>query len=513
VKGLDAQKKNILAARTVANTLRTSLGPKGMDKMLMSGDGEVTITNDGATILENMEVDNHIGKLLVELSQSQDYEIGDGTTGVVVLAGALLQQAEGLLDRGIHPLRVAEGYEQAAKVATATLDAVASKFEFSRDDYEPLVKTCMTTLSSKIVTWHKREMAEICVKAVLAVADLERRDVNLDLIKIEGKTGGRMEDTTLVDGLVLDKDISHPQMAKEIDDAKIAILTCPFEPPKPKTKHKLDIDSVEKYQALHAQEQQYFTDMVKLCKDSGATLVICQWGFDDEANHLLMSNDLPAVRWVGGVEIELLAMATGARIVPRFSELSADKLGNAQKVKEVSFGTTKDKMLVIEGCKNSKAVTIFVRGGNKMVIDEIKRSLHDALCVARNLVRDNSIVYGGGSAEIACSIAVEAAADKTPGVEQYAVRAFADALDQVPMALAENSGLSPLDSLTQVKSRQIAEGNPHLGVDCKCAGTNDMREQNVFETLIGKKQQIILATQVVKMILKIDDVISPSTYE
>merc|ERR1719235_1191371 len=275
VKGLDAQKKNILAARTVANTLRTSLGPKGMDKMLMSGDGEVTITNDGATILENMEVDNHIGKLLVELSQSQDYEIGDGTTGVVVLAGALLQQAEGLLDRGIHPLRVAEGYEQAAKVATATL-------------------------SSKIVTWHKREMAEICVKAVLAVADLERRDVNLDLIKIEGKTGGRMEDTTLVDGLVLDKDISHPQMAKEIADAKIAILTCPFEPPKPKTKHKLDIASVEKYQALHAQEQQYFTDMVKLCKDSGATLVICQWGFDDEANHLLMSNDLPAVRWVGG---------------------------------------------------------------------------------------------------------------------------------------------------------------------------------------------------------------------
>ena len=513
MKGLDAQKKNILAARTVANTLRTSLGPKGMDKMLMSGDGQVTITNDGATILENMEVDNHIGKLLVELSQSQDYEIGDGTTGVVVLAGALLQQAEALLDRGIHPLRVAEGYEQAAKVATATLDKISSKFEFSRDDYEPLVKTCMTTLSSKIVTWHKREMAEICVKAVLAVADLERRDVNLDLIKIEGKTGGRMEDTMLVDGLVLDKDISHPQMMKEIEDAKIAILTCPFEPPKPKTKHKLDIDSVEKYQALHAQEQQYFTDMVKLCKDSGATLVICQWGFDDEANHLLMSNDLPAVRWVGGVEIELLAMATGARIVPRFSELASDKLGTAKNVKEVSFGTTKDKMLVIEGCQNSKAVTIFVRGGNKMVIDEIKRSLHDALCVARNLVRDNSIVYGGGSAEIACSVAVEAAADATPGVEQYAVRAFADALDQVPMALAENSGLSPLDSLTQVKSRQIAEENPHLGVDCKCVGTNDMREQNVFETLIGKKQQIILATQVVKMILKIDDVISPSTYE
>ena len=513
IKGLEAQKRNILAARTVAGTLRTSLGPKGMDKMLMSGDGDVTITNDGATILELMEVENHIGKLLVDLSRSQDHEIGDGTTGVVVLAGALLQMAEGLLDRGIHPLKVAEGYEMAAKIAVQKLDEISAKFEFSKDDYEPLVKTCMTTLSSKIVNRSKREMAEICVKAVMAVADLERRDVNLELIKIEGKTGGKMEDTVLIDGLVLDKDISHPQMDKEIKDAKIAILTCPFEPPKPKTKHKLDIKSVENYEKLHAQEQQYFVDMVQKCKDSGATLVICQWGFDDEANHLLMANKLPAVRWVGGVEIELLAMATGARIIPRFSELAPEKLGTAGMVREVSMGTTKDKMVVVEGCANSKAVTILVRGGQKMVIDEIKRSLHDALCVARNLVRTNSIVYGGGSAEIACSLEVEAASDKVAGVEQYAMRAFADALDQVPMALAENSGLDPMTSLTAVKARQISEGNPHLGVDCKCVGTNDMREQNVFETLIGKKQQITLAAQVVKMILKLDDVISPSTYE
>lgn len=355
-------------------------------------------------------------------------------------------------------------------------------------------------------------MAEYCVKAVMAVADLERKDVNLDLIKVEGKVGGSIEDTSLVYGIVIDKDMSHPQMPKNIKDAKVAILTCPFEPPKPKTKHKVDIDTVDKYERLAETEQKYFADMIQKCKDSGANLIICQWGFDDEANHLLYKNDLPAIRWVGGVEIELIAMATGGRIVPRFVELSEEKLGKAGNVREVSFGTTKDSMIVIEDCANSKAVTILVRGGNRMILEETKRSLHDALCVARNLVKDNSIVYGGGSAEIACSLAVEAAADKVKGVEQYAMRAFAEALDAIPLALAENSGLAPIESLTQVKAQQVQEKNHRLGIDCKDLGTNDMKKQNVFETLIGKKQQMMLATQVVKMILKIDDVITPAGY-
>lgn len=510
VKGIEAVKANIQAAKAVSRVLRTSLGPKGMDKLLQGPDGDVVITNDGATILEQMEVENQIGKLLVELSKSQDHEIGDGTTGVTVLAGALLEKAEALLDRGIHPLRIAEGYEMACRVALRRLDEIAETFEFTADDYEPLVKTCMTTLSSKIVGRYKRQLAEMCVQAVLAVADLERRDVNLELIKLDGKVGRRLEDTRLVRGIVLDKDMSHPQMPKELHDVKIAILTCPFEPPKPKTKHKVDIDSVEKLQALAEAEKQYFLDMVQRCKDSGATLVICQWGFDDEANHLLMHNNLPAVRWVGGVEIELLALATGARIIPRFQELSPEKLGYAKSVKEIGFGTTRDRMLVIEGTPNSRAVTIFVRAGNKMMIEETKRSLHDALCVARNLVRDNHVVYGGGAAEMACSLEVEAAADQVPGVEQYAMRAFADALDVVPLSLAENSGLAPIESLTEVKARQMKEGNPFLGIDCNDAGTNDMRRQNVFETLIGKRQQLTLATQVCKMILKIDDVIKPS---
>lgn len=512
VKGIEAVKANIQAAKAVSRVLRTSLGPKGMDKLLQGPDGDIVITNDGATILEEMEVENQIGKLLVELSKSQDHEIGDGTTGVVVIAGALLEAAEALIDRGIHPLRVAEGYEMACRVAIDKLDHIATEFEFGKENLEPLVKTCMTTLSSKIVGRCKRQLAEVCVKAVLDVADISRRDVNLDLIKLEGKAGGRLEDTALVQGILLDKEFSHPQMPKRLENVKIAILTCPFEPPKPKTKHKLDIDSVEKYEALREAEQAYFRDMVKLCKDSGAGLVLCQWGFDDEANHLLMHEGLPAVRWVGGVEIELLAMATGARIVPRFQELSPDKLGFAKVVREASLGTTRDRQLIIEGCPNTSAVTIFVRGGNKMMIEETKRSLHDALCVARNLVKDNRVVYGGGAAEIACSLAVEAAADTVVGVEQYAMRSFADALDVVPLALSENSGLSPIESLAEVKAAQLSESNPYLGIDCNDVGTNDMREQNVFETLIGKKQQLFLATQVTKMILKIDDVIKPSEY-
>lgn len=513
IKGIEAQKGNILAARCVSNLLRTSLGPKGMDKMLVSADGEVTITNDGATILQKMEVEHQVAKLLVDLSQSQDNEIGDGTTGVVVLAGALLEQAEKLLDRGLHPVRIAEGFEQAAEVAFKHLAVISDRVEFTKTNTVPLVDTAMTTLSSKIINVYKRKMAQIAVDAVLSVANLETNDVNFDMIKMEGKPGGRLEETELIRGIVIDKEFSHPQMPKEIKDAKICILTCPFEPPKPKTKHKLDITSKEAYDKLFAHEQEYFQTMVKQCKDSGANLVICQWGFDDEANHLLLQNQLPAIRWVGGVELELIAIATGGRIVPRFSELTNAKLGKAGLVREVSFGTTKERMLVIEECECSNAVTVLIRGGNKMIVEEAKRSLHDAMCVVRNLIKDNRIVYGGGSAEMACSLAVSAFADTVAGIEQYAIRAFADALDDIPMALAENAGLSPITEVTTLKSRQLSEGNYRLGVDCNQAGSNDMKEHLVFETLIGKQQQIQLATQVVKMILKIDDVIMYGGYQ
>merc|ERR1712046_333087 len=250
--------------------------------------------------------------------------------------------------------------------------------------------------------------------------------------------------------------------------------------------------------------------MIRQVKETGCNLAICQWGFDDEANQLLYQNELPAVRWVGGPEIELIAIATGGRIVPRFQELTGDKLGTAGLVRELSFGTTKDKMLVIEECANSKAVTIFLRGGTKMIIEDSKRSMHDALCVVRNLVRDNRVVYGGGAAEISCALAVSKEADNIKTIEQYAFRAFADALEQIPLALAENCGLPPIETLTDIKSRQVSENNPALGVNCMEMGTCDMKEQSVIETLHSKKSQIQLATQLVKMILKIDDIRTPA---
>merc|ERR1712212_1171335 len=478
----------------------------GLDKMMVSPDGDLTITNDGATILKQMDVDHQIAKLMVQLSQSQDDEIGDGTTGVVVLAGALMEKAEELLDKGIHPIRVADGYELAAKKAIEHLDSIADEYPVDPNNLEPLIQTAMTTLGSKIINRCHRQMAEIAVNAVMAVADLKARDVNFELIKVEGKVGGKLEDTMLVKGVVVDKDFSHPQMPKTLKDVKCAILTCPFEPPKPKTKHKLDVTSVEDYKKLRQYEKETFEKMVDDVKAAGANLAICQWGFDDEANHLLLQRGLPAVRWVGGPEIELIAIATGGRIVPRFQELSSDKLGTAGKVREMSFGTTKDKMLVIEECTNSKAVTIFLRGGTKMIVEEAKRSMHDALCVVRNLVRDNRVVYGGGAAEISCAIAVSKEADSIKTIEQYAFRAFADALESVPLALAENCGLDPILTLTDIKSRQVSENNSAIGVNCNDKGTNDMKKQNVIESLHSKKSQILLATQLVKMILKIDDV-------
>ena len=351
--GNDAIKQHIVAARTVANIVRTSLGPKGLDKILISPDGDITVTNDGATILGQMEITNHAAKLLVELSKSQDDEIGDGTTGVVVLAAALLEQAAELMDKGIHPIRIADGYDQACEVAVAELDQISDTLPFSLSEQQNLVKVAKTCLGSKIVTKAHDLFANIAVEAVMSVADLERKDVDFELIKVDGKSGGSLEDSLLVKGVIVDKDFSHPQMPDEVRDAKLAILTCAFEPPKPKTKHKLDISSVEEFKKLQQYEKNKFTEMIQQIKDTGANVVICQWGFDDEANHLLLQNKLPAVRWVGGPEIELIAIATNGRIVPRFEDLSADKLGKAGVVREMSFGTTREKMLVIEECANT----------------------------------------------------------------------------------------------------------------------------------------------------------------
>ncbi|KAK6868997.1 T-complex protein 1 subunit epsilon [Candida tropicalis] len=503
--GIEATKSHILAARSVASIVKTSLGPRGLDKILISPDGDITITNDGATILTQMDLDNQIAKLLVELSRSQDDEIGDGTTGVVVLASALLDQALELIEKGIHPIKIANGFDEACRIAVDHLEKVADNILI--DDRDNLLRAAKTSLGSKIVSKAHDHFANMAVDAVMDVADLERRDVDFELIKMEKKVGGSIEDSSLIKGVLLDKDFSHPQMPKEVRDCKIAILTCPFEPPKPKTKHKLDISTVEEFKVLQEYEQKKFQEMIDLVKQSGANVVACQWGFDDEANHLLLANGLNAIRWIGGSELELLAIATNGRIVPRFEDLTPKKLGTAGVIRELEFGTTKDRMLVIEECSNTKAVTCFIRGSNEMITAEGVRALHDSLCVVRNLVRDSRVVYGGGAAELTCSLAVSEAADRQKGIDQYAFRAFATALDTIPMTLAENSGLDPIETLSSLKAKQVNENSSHLGVDCLGKGTNNMKDLFVIDPLIGKRQQLLLATQLTRMILKINDVI------
>lgn len=513
--GLEAKKSHILAARSVASIIKTSLGPRGLDKILISPDGEITITNDGATILSQMELDNEIAKLLVQLSKSQDDEIGDGTTGVVVLASALLDQALELIQKGIHPIKIANGFDEAAKLAISKLEETCDDISASNDELfrDFLLRAAKTSLGSKIVSKDHDRFAEMAVEAVINVMDKDRKDVDFDLIKMQGRVGGSISDSKLINGVILDKDFSHPQMPKCVlpkegsDGVKLAILMCPFEPPKPKTKHKLDISSVEEYQKLQTYEQDKFKEMIDDVKKAGADVVICQWGFDDEANHLLLQNDLPAVRWVGGQELEHIAISTNGRIVPRFQDLSKDKLGTCSRIYEQEFGTTKDRMLIIEQSKETKTVTCFVRGSNKMIVDEAERALHDSLCVVRNLVKDSRVVYGGGAAEVTMSLAVSEEADKQRGIDQYAFRGFAQALDTIPMTLAENSGLDPIGTLSTLKSKQLKEKISNIGVDCLGYGSNDMKELFVVDPFIGKKQQILLATQLCRMILKIDNVI------
>ena len=410
MKGADAIKANLNSALAISIALRSSLGPKGMDKMIVSPDGDVMITNDGATIVQKMEIMHPIAHLMVELSQSQDEEVGDGTTGVVVLAGTLIEQALKLIDKGVHPLKIASGFDKAADLVAEHLDSIAEKdYQATRND---LVKAAMTALGSKVVSKYKNKLADIAVEAIMSIADLERKDVNFDLIKIIGKPGGSIENTELIKGILIDKEFSHPQMDKKITNAKIAVVTCPFEPPKPKTKYNLNITSAQDYKELAHQEQTYFIDMVQKVKESGADIVMCQWGFDDEANHLLLQNGLRAVRWVSGTDIELLAVATGARIVPRFEELRPQKLGFAGIVEEVNFGTSSSNMLLVKDLSKSKAVSIMIRGGSKTIVDEAHRAINDALCVVRNLIREPKVIVGGGAAELSASLHLRQRADE-----------------------------------------------------------------------------------------------------
>lgn len=505
VRGHECVVASIGVVKSIAALLSTSLGPTGMDKILQSKDDDIVVTNDGATILKEMEMtENPVSRLIVQLSESQDEEVGDGTTGVVVIASALLEQAQALLAQGIHPIKVSEGFELALGHAVEHLQEISEEIG---DVRETMIRAARTSLGSKIVDKAVERFAEICTDAVLMVADMERRDVDFELINVEGKVGRDVSDTVLVKGVVINKEFSHPQMEKEVVDGRIALLSCPFEPPKLKTKHSLVISSPQDYKELEEYERKKFAEMIESIKRSGANVVMCQWGFDDEANSLLMENKLPAVRWVGGHELELLAVHTGGSIIARFEDLSEGDIGRA-RVHEESLGTESDKIIVVENEGGSRAVTVLVRGANELMIEEAKRSIRDALCAVRNVLTNTRVVYGGGSSEMACSLSLETFAEKHSGEDHEAVLAFGRALEEIPLCLARNSGLDPIGCSSELRRQQVESKNPYLGVDCLGAGEQDMRKLGVFDALGSKTRQLQMATQLVTMILKIDNVIS-----
>uniref|UniRef100_A0A1B6IMK0 T-complex protein 1 subunit epsilon n=1 Tax=Homalodisca liturata TaxID=320908 RepID=A0A1B6IMK0_9HEMI len=503
--GLEAIRSHIQAARRVADTLRSSLGPKGMDKLLVSPDGEVVVTNDGATILELMDVEHEVAKLLVSLARAQDREVGDGTTGVVVLAGALLERALELLDKGIHPTLIAEGYERAARSAARHLDSISWSVTVDQENTTWLLLAAMTALSSKIASRCQRHLAELAVTAVKTTCDMTRdKDLYVNSIVLKGKSGGQIEDTELVRGIIIGKDFAHPQMKNYLTKVKIAVFSgSALQLPKVVTKHQLNVNDSTCYGDIRSCINEWSNSVLKMITDNGVELVVFSGKIDESVIHLLLRHGVSAVEEVPDVEI--VAAAVGARITPRVEELTVDKLGRADQVRILNLGTVSGKFIALEQSDKAKIVTIFVRGGNEVVVEEVKRSLQDALFVIRNLIKNSSVVYGGGASEISCSLALMEESLTFSDLDQLVYRAFAEGLDAIPTALAENAGLYPLMVLTELK----AGHKPSRGVDCALTGDCDMHKQGVVEGLQAKKHQLVLATQLAKMILKIDDVRGP----
>ncbi|MBS7625247.1 TCP-1/cpn60 chaperonin family protein [Candidatus Bathyarchaeota archaeon] len=504
-RGREAQHNNIMAARIIAETVRTSLGPKGMDKMLVDSLGDVTITNDGKTILDEIEVEHPAAKMMVEVAKTQDKEVGDGTTSVVVVAGELLTKAEELLNKNVHPTVIIDGYRKAADKALEILEKIAIPVDPM--DKEFLKKVAMTSMASKLVSENREHLAEIAVNAILHVAQKvgDQYKADLDDILVQKKPGESITDTVLIKGMILDKEVVHPGMPKRVENARIALLDCPLEIEKTEFDAKINIETPEQMEAFLREEENMLRGMVEKIARVGANVVICQKGIDDMAQHFLARKGILAVRRVKKSDMEKLAKATGGRVVTNLEDLTERDLGYAKLVEERKIGD--DKMVFIEGCKNPRAVAILIRGGTERTVDEAERSLHDALCVVRDVVQEPKILAGGGAPEIEVAKALRDYAQSLPGREQLAVQSFAESLEVIPIALAENAGLDPIDILSELRARH-EKGEIWAGVDVFSGKIKDMRELNVYEPLAVKRQVIKSATEAATMILKIDDVIA-----
>ena len=505
VKGREAQKNNIAAAKIIAEIVHTSLGPKGMDKMLVDSLGDVTITNDGATILKEIDVQHPAAKMLVEIAKTTDNEVGDGTTSAVVLAGALLEHAETLVLQDVHPTIIVDGYRKAGKKAKEFLDQIADKV--SPTDNAILLKIAKTSMQTKLVRKDSEQLADMIVKAVKAVAEKngEKYIVDIDDIKVEKKSGGSIKDSSIIQGIVLDKEIVHSGMPKKIAEGKIALLNAALEINKTETDAKINISNPQQMKAFLDEENKMLKTMVDKVIGSGATVVLCQKGIDDMAQHYLSKAGILAVRRVKESDLSKLAKATGARIVTNLDDLFEKDLGSAASIQEKKV--EEDKWVFVEGCKHPKSVTLLLRAGSQRVVDEVERSVHDSLMVVRDVMELPSIVAGGGAPETFCATKIRSWSKSLEGREQLAAEKFAEALESIPLALSENAGMDPIDTLTHLRSKQI-KGEKWTGIDVMKGKVGNLKLTDIIEPLAVKHQIVSAATEAACMILRIDDVIA-----
>ena len=504
-KGREAQKNNIAAAKIIAEIVHTSLGPRGMDKMLVDSLGDVTITNDGATILKEIDVQHPAAKMLVEISKTTDNEVGDGTTSAVVLAGALLEHAESLITQDVHPTIIVDGYRKAARKAKKFLDDIAEKI--TANDKSSLLKIAKTSMQTKLVRKDSEKLSEMVVKAILSVAEKnnEKYSVDIDDIKVEKKSGGSINDSSIIRGIVLDKEIVHSGMPKKTIDGKIALVNTALEISKTETDAKINISNPQQMKSFLDEENRMLKTMVDKVIGSGATVVLCQKGIDDMAQHYLAKAGILAVRRVKESDMTKLAKATGARIVTNLDDLFEKDLGSAALIQEKKV--EEDKWVFVEGCKHPKSVTLLLRAGSQRVVDEVERSIHDSLMVVIDVMEHPSIVAGGGAPETFAATKIRSWAKSLEGREQLAVEKFADALEAIPLALAENAGMDPIDTLTNLRSKQI-KGEKWIGIDVMKAKVGNMQSSDIIEPLIVKQQIVSAAAEAACMILRIDDVIA-----
>lgn len=506
-KGRDAQKNNIAAAKLIAEVVRSSLGPRGMDKMLVDGLGDVTITNDGATILKEIDVQHPAAKMMVEISKATDNEVGDGTSSVVVLAGALIEKAEELINKDVHPTIIVDGYRKSALKSIEIFNHIAQKIDGG--DKAELIKVAKTSMQTKLVSKDSIELSEVVVNAALQVSEPNESSYSVDIddVKVEKKAGGSLRDTKLIRGIVLDKEVVHGGMPKRVQNAKIALVNSALEIEKTEFDAKININSPDQMKMFLEEENKMLKSMVDKIISSGANVAICQKGIDDVAQHYLAKSNVLAVRRVKESDMTKLSRATGARIVNNLEDLSSKDLGAADLVEERKVET--DKWVFIEGCKHPKAVTILIRGGSQRVVDEAERSVHDALSVTKDVMEKPLIVAGGGSPESYVAGKLREWSSTLSGREQLAADKFAESLEVIPLALAENAGMDPIDTLTELRSKQT-KGSKWSGIDARGGKIVDMSKLDIVEPLSVKEQIIKSATEVASMILRIDDVIASS---